>query len=981
MQRSRDVVLMSNDLFTLRAKSRGARQRLANYLLPPIALAVAIGVLTPTVSHADDTRSTAEIQAEVDRLKNQLERQQQALAAKSAAEAQPKTETGDLTLATTAAAQTDRSTVASISSDTGGTSSLEEVYVTASKEVTRADRLTKLQDVPLSVSVVSGADLVQEDAFDIGSIMKRTADVNWNQGNQRTSSISLRGIGYITQNEAQLPSVGVQMDGVPYAFNSMTSSYNFIDLADVQTTRGPQGTLGGLNNSLGTIAVNSRAPSFTPDSEWLLTIGERQTIIGQYAAGGSVIDDLLAFRASFGVEKGYGDIRNLYTTDQTYQNTDRTTGRLQFLLTPTEDFSAKLSVNLTPDAGEYSNNRTFNLPTPEYYANGAVVAQNAAGKGVLTAGQVLTRSWFSQDPNYSYKGDYLYGAGDNAVDIDGGYPVVTGGYGSSLNLDWKRGALDLSSLTAIQYYHFNARNDEGTPFAVSTTGGVYDNPYEQVSQEFKVQSTIGNFADYTAGLFAMRTRTNYQSYSNFLQDAGAYYANIPEYSSLDADSNGKYLMENSLNATWKDTYEDIRNRTAALYGNITFHVTNAFNVEAGARATYDDRQDDGFSLLSDEGNGSALNPVSITTPGGTLALGGYSINSTTFALTHPTAIVPAAQAVNGVQYAAGTLTQQQLANLVAQQYFNANYASLSTTQRQQLANAQKLRATEIGPLWNDVTAQTYSNITPTIFFSPSYKFNDEETGYVSYQHGEKAGVSQIVNGESSLVPTERTDAYELGLKSNLLHGTLVANADLYWMNIHNYQQVGQIYDPYTTALKNSGVAQYVSATSSAPWVISRGGEFDVAYQGVRNLTLRLSGAWVDAFYKSFSTGGKSPDLGYLTAPYVSYNGKVLPGASKFSADVGAQYRLPVFGNKVVLFSFDTLYRSTSNLDTTLSAYSWVPGNSITDASLGFGRDDDKFAVSLVVKNLTNNGVPVVQTWNSYEPAFARWYGLQVTGKM
>jgi hypothetical protein len=201
------------------------------------------------------------------------------------------------------------------------------------------------------------------------------------------------------------------------------------------------------------------------------------------------------------------------------------------------------------------------------------------------------------------------------------------------------------------------------------------------------------------------------------------------------------------------------------------------------------------------------------------------------------------------------------------------------------------------------------------------------------------------------------------------------------MNIHNYQQVALVYDPYTTALNNNGTTAYVAATGSAPWVISRGAELDVAYQGVRNLTIRFSGAWVDAFYKSFPYGGKSPDLGYLKTPYVSYDGKVLPGAAKFSADLGADYRLPVFGNKVVQFSFDTLYRSTSNLDTTLSAYSWVPGNSITDASLGFGRDDDKFAVSLVVKNLTNNNVPITETWNSYEPAFSRWYGLQVTGRL
>jgi hypothetical protein len=970
---------MSNDSFARRTRSRGAHELMSNYLLTPIALAVGIGSLTPLAAIADDTRSAAEIQAEVNRLQDQLERQQQALAAKYAA--QPKTGSGSLTLATTSTTQAGGSTLSSIASDADGASGLEEVHVTATKESTRADRLNNEHDVPLSVSIVTGADLRQEDAFDVGSIMKRTADVNWNQGNQRTSSISLRGIGYITQNEAQLPSVGVQVDGVPYAFNPMTSNYNFFDVADVETTRGPQGTQGGLNNSLGTIAVNYNQPSFTPDSEYLVTVGDHQTVIGQYAVGGPVIDDLLAFRASVGVQKGYGDIRNLDVTDQTYQNTDRTTARLQFLLTPIEDFSANLSVNLTPDAGEYTNNRTFNLPTPQYYVNGAPVWQNAAGKGVLAAGQVLTRSWFSQNPNYSYLNDYLYGAGDNAVYIDGGYPVVTGGWGGSLKLDWNHGGVDLSSLTAIQQYHFNARNDEGTPFAVSTTGGVYDNPYEQVSQEFKVKSTIGSFADYTAGLFAMRTRTNYQSFSNWLQDAGAYYANVPQYASLDADGNGRYLLQNSLNATVKDTYEDIRNKTAALYGNITFHVTKALNVEAGARGSYDNRKDDGYSLLTDEGNGSALNPVSVKTAAGILALGGYAVNATTFALSSPNAIVPLAQAVNGVQYAAGTLTQGQLANLVAQQYYNANYASLNKTQLTQLYNAQKLRAAQIGTLWNDVQAQTYNKITPTIFFSPSYKFNEEETGYVSYQHGEKAGVSQIVNGESLLAPTEKTDAYEVGLKSSLLHGTLVANADVYWMNIHNYQQTALVFDPYTTALNNNGTDAYVSATGSAPWVISRGGEFDVAYQGIRNLTVRFSGAWTDAFYKSFPVGAKSPDLGYLTGPYVSYNGKVLPGAAKFSGDLGADYRLPVFGNKVAHIGFDTLYRSTSNLDTTLSAYSWVPGNSITDAHLGFGREDGKFDVSLVVKNLTNNNVPITKSWNSFEPAFARWYGLQVTGKL
>jgi hypothetical protein len=35
----------------------------------------------------------------------------------------------------------------------------------------------------------------------------------------------------------------------------------------------------------------------------------------------------------------------------------------------------------------------------------------------------------------------------------------------------------------------------------------------------------------------------------------------------------------------------------------------------------------------------------------------------------------------------------------------------------------------------------------------------------------------------------------------------------------------------------------------------------------------------------------------------------------------------------------------------------------------------------VVKNLTNNNVPLLKTYDTFEPAFARWWGLQVSGKL
>ncbi|MDR3353146.1 MAG: Plug domain-containing protein [Zoogloeaceae bacterium] len=107
------------------------------------------------------------------------------------------------------------------------------------------NRLERLQDVPLSVSTVSGAELERLQAKDLSAITKRAANVNWNPGNPRQYSLSIRGIGKQGQTDAQDPSVGIIVDGINYAYNPMISSVDFTDIDAVEVTRGPQGTLHG----------------------------------------------------------------------------------------------------------------------------------------------------------------------------------------------------------------------------------------------------------------------------------------------------------------------------------------------------------------------------------------------------------------------------------------------------------------------------------------------------------------------------------------------------------------------------------------------------------------------------------------------------------------------------------------------------------------------------------------------------------------
>ncbi|TNY05693.1 TonB-dependent receptor [Escherichia coli] len=68
-------------------------------------------------------------------------------------------------------------------------------------------------------------------------------------------------------------------------------------------------------------------------------------------------------------------------------------------------------------------------------------------------------------------------------------------------------------------------------------------------------------------------------------------------------------------------------------------------------------------------------------------------------------------------------------------------------------------------------------------------------------------------------------------------------------------------------------------------------------------------------------------------------------------------------------------------DTALSRYSWIGKSAIVDASVGLGKLNKTFDVSLIVKNLFNDDTPLSKSWSSVTPAIPRNVGIQFTGKL
>ncbi len=853
----------------------------------------------------------------------------------------------------------------------GGGSELTEL---ATVTVTARVRKELLQDVPLSVSVVSGHELERLESNDLGAITKRAANVSWNQGNQRTSSLSIRGIGKIGQTEAQDPSVGVIVDGVSYAYNAM-SSFDFFDLDAVEVTRGPQGTLLGKNSNLGVINIATRKPQFTPGADYAVTYGEQDTLLAKFAGGGGLIDDVLAWRASFAVNKGRGDIRNAYSEDNTYQNKDRFFGRVQFLYKPTEDLELRLSADATPRAGENTNGRTYRTPTPTTYANGT--ATNLASDAVTRLG----RPWFQQKATYSYD-EYL---SQSHVNNDGQQPVISGTNGSSLEANWSlANGYTLTSISAYRNYHFNAfYNDEGTPFDIQRSSGVLNN-YNQTSQELRITSPTGKFIDFQAGLYGILVNHNFKRRIVYGDDAGAWFANAAQYTALagpTANGGGRYLAANALNGVRRGELQDIHNESFAVFGQVNWHFTDQFTLTTGLRFTREDRTNRTNILVEDSGYGSELNPVFINQLA-PVQLGGF--DSVAFAPAANDPKNPGNVLQPGDLYAGNTAAQVGLANATALKYFGvATYAALSAAQRKQVAASKAIRLAQLGVLWNNVDAEPFRKTQPAFVVSPSYKINDNITSYVSLQYGEKAGISQTVNGVSYLTRPEKSGALEWGLKSILLGKTLVLNGDIYYSRIKDYQQAVQVFDDYTTTIRNDGTLYYTAATGNAERVVAKGIELDGAYTGIPFTTLRFAGSYNDAKYDRFTASAQPLELGFTgNTPYRDVSGLPLAGSSKWSYNVGADLRVPLPGNHFEFHgSTNVAYFSRSNSDLALSSYGWLPAFTLVDLGVGIGTSDGRYDLSVIAKNLFDDKTPLLRTWNSYTPANPRWLYVQFSGRL
>jgi iron complex outermembrane recepter protein len=843
--------------------------------------------------------------------------------------------------------------------DAADSATLEGVTVRGRKP------LLAVKEVPQSISVVNGDDLKREDAASLEAITKRLANVKWNYGNSSTSSYSIRGIGKIANNNAADPSVALYVDGVPYAFNQL-GYFDFHDVDTASVSRGPQGFAYGKNATIGAIQVRTKRPSFAPAADVTLGYNIYQgqsyskangNLTATASATGPLVDGLLAYRSSLRVNKGGGWLLNKYNPDNQYINSDRVSGRVQLLLTPSPDFEARLAVELNPRNSENSNIGSTNFfftQTPATFANGAP-------NTTLTTEKRLARPWFARNADYTVTGDYF---DQQFIASDSQQGVVTGSNGATLELNWTLSDTQrLTAITAVKDYYFNAfRDDEGTVFDVQTAAGQ-NIRYAQASQEVRLASRFGDLLDLTTGALFIRTRNNWGSNAIFGSDGGAWHASDAQYGRLDVNSAGRQLLVDALADLWTQGPIRSDNQSLALYASGDWQLAERWVLNTGVRVSDEKRQLKQSQVIKQQGYGADLSPANA---------GGFATNAN-----DPTALA-----------ASNTAAQLAVADRVAARYFGAaNYAALTPAQKTQVADARSIRSGRIGTLYDTFEAPAVNATQTTWSVSPRWRLNDEISLYITAAHGEKAGLPRIrTRGTTPVAETvapEKNDALELGIKSTLLQGTLLVNAALFRNQIKNYQQTVFFLDEVATndtANNPTGAPIYASGPGNVPKVRAQGLEVDLVYSGIPDLELRASGAYNDARYLSFPTAPQPVERANESA-FFDASGQRLPGASRYSGSVGATWRKPLFGDKLLTLSWTTSYASGFRSDNNLSDYSWIKGASTSDASVGIGGRGGRWDVTAYVKNLLNDDTRRNQTWNAWAPGFPRQLGFTFSTKL
>lgn len=721
-----------------------------------------------------------------------------------------------------------------------------EIVVTAQKTE------QNLQDVPISVTALTGDQLATSGTRSLEEITRLVPSVTIRKGTtSANSAIVMRGVGTITFSVAAEPSVSTVVDGVVLS----RSGQSFLDLVDIdriEVLRGPQGTLFGKNASAGLVNIVSRGGTDRFEFEGNLSAYTGSEYIARASISGPLGEGLSGrFTGFFGSFDG--NITNIFGGRRTQVNGyehwgvrglldyDRDGSRLRFILDYFEGNDDCCAEVTGVSRGAILDAELGITPRGE---ETRLVNQNLVTR-------TLDRQWSA-----TLNGDF---------DVFSSHTLsVILGYRNWRNTELREG--------------------DFLPRATTTAGQLHDRGVvetDQFSSELRLASDQNQTIAYQVGGFAWYsknsqdfTRSNIECTTSTLAidpATGARPCNLTDL------VNTRFPTATSRS--------DVEVHNYALFGQVTWNITESLRLIGGLRWTHDSltyvhTRAPGVNAANGTpatGAGVSGNPA-----GGTIAAGG-----------------------NGTNVSRGFSSTDNLSGRAVIQF----------------------DVTDDVMLYGSFT-RGYKGPAFNVFFNHTRPTN------------------------SVPIDAETSDSWEIGFKSQFADRRVRLNGSLFTVTYNGFQANNFV-------LLNGAV---VTNLTNAGTVRSRGFELEAVVAPIDGLTLSANLAYADARVRRFNPNP-------LTNAPDARNGTRLPLAPEFSYNLAANYESGDLGGFKLYLGTD--WRHTSSQFSDLGQGGPIAPYGIWNANIGISDPDDRFRLSLMVRNILDESYVMLNTSNGQRLLIAR----------
>lgn len=411
--------------------------------------------------------------------------------------------------------------------------------------VSATRREESIQDVPTPITTLSGSTLEEQRVYRIQDIQQYLPSTNFNYSNPRQSSLSIRGIGNNPASDGLEGSTGVYLDNV-YLGRPGMAVFDMLDIEQIDLLRGPQGTLFGKNTTAGVLNITTRRPTFTPERSVETSVGNHGYVQTKGVLSGP-LNDQLAGRLSLYRTRQDGTIDNVYNGDE-LAGSERKGVRGQLFWNVNEDVDVRVIADYNEERSSSGNYSLYSVGPTINGVNRFLRRASAAGAQLVKSPRKV------------------------AFDGDNNKTIFQGGLSTEINWNMPED-FKLTSVTAYRWWDFTPHNDDFlTIDSLRAVGTAVD--HEQWSQEIRLASPKAEDFDYVVGAY--------------------YYGSYLKNNGINAYGNDADVFNNTatgaLSNVTSRTNGHLSTNSYALFGQMTFHLTQATDLNAGVRGTYESKQ-------------------------------------------------------------------------------------------------------------------------------------------------------------------------------------------------------------------------------------------------------------------------------------------------------------------------------------------------------------------------------------------------------